>query len=449
MTDTIEPPDGYGRPADQERSRPGSLDPARRLRMLTGVDERLLAWVWHERSQYTALGAVVLGTSVIAAFSMWNFANEAIGEASLLALVPALIWMMFVLNLDRWLVAPRPNTKRRVSPLLARLLIALVLGAVVAEPLVLRVFQTAVEERIREERHADVDRLRGELVRCNPDPSQPAADRDAAECGDRSLSFGATPAADSAALATLRKDAGELRTRVNRESDKLEKLNIEVRAECAGLIRNAATGLLQRTSECLRLRATTADYIATHHTAENEERLAALDERITRDGGRLTSSRSMYLAARDKAISQRVAQEQAKQRGIGFLERMSALEELTGKNTTLLVGVWMVRLLFVLIDVLPVLVKFMSGENSYDRLLTARSNSSVKIHEALVRTAEYKAMTESEIKREEYEQNVRKRKAEVDADRREHVAAMSIRVSQAVNTLEDELRRTAPARTGR
>lgn len=79
---------------------------ARRLRTLTGVDEKLLARVGYERSKYTALGGVVLGTSVIAAFSMWNFATEAMGRASFLALIPTAIWMLFILNLDRWLVTP-------------------------------------------------------------------------------------------------------------------------------------------------------------------------------------------------------------------------------------------------------------------------------------------------------------------------------------------------------
>ncbi|WP_244204482.1 DUF4407 domain-containing protein, partial [Streptomyces africanus] len=86
---------------------------ARRLRALTGVDEELLARVRYERSKYTALGGVVLGTSVIAAFSMWNFATEALGGVSFVALVPTVIWMLFVLNLDRWLVTPQPNARRR------------------------------------------------------------------------------------------------------------------------------------------------------------------------------------------------------------------------------------------------------------------------------------------------------------------------------------------------
>ncbi|MFD7664207.1 DUF4407 domain-containing protein [Streptomyces sp. NPDC059788] len=440
MTDFFKPPDGIGRTGSQRLHE--RLSPARRLRSLTGVDEDLLAWVWHERSKYTALGGVVLGTSVVAAFSMWNFANEAIGENTFLALLPAALWMLFVLNLDRWLIAPQPNLKRRAAPLLLRLLIAFFLGIVVAEPLVLRVFQTAVEEHVRDQRHAEVDRLRSNLLRCNTDPSQPARVRPTG-CASHLLSFGASPASGYDALSTLRKDAASLQQRVDRDSNRLELLDAQVRDECRRLIRDMRTGLLQRTSECLRLREKATDYRRTHHTAANERRLAEMNERIKDDGSRLTGSRDAFLKARDKEIARRVAQERAKQRGIGVLERMQALEELAGKNATLLTGVWVVRLLFVLVDVLPVLAKLLGSENSYDRLLSARSNSAVLVHEEAVRTAERQAMADAEIVREECEDRVRRRKAEIDADRREHVAAMHIRVSQAVNTLEDEMRRTS------
>ncbi|CAM5260637.1 hypothetical protein SALBM135S_02584 [Streptomyces alboniger] len=96
--------------------RPFGFDAARGLRTLTGVDEELLAKVRYERSKYTALGGVVLGTSVIAAFSMWNFATEALGRVSVVALLPTAIWMLFVLNLDRWLITPQPNARRRAGP---------------------------------------------------------------------------------------------------------------------------------------------------------------------------------------------------------------------------------------------------------------------------------------------------------------------------------------------
>ncbi|KMS69223.1 hypothetical protein ACM01_35980 [Streptomyces viridochromogenes] len=434
---------GDGSSARTPRRRRVDSDPARRLRTLTGVDEELLAKVRYERSKYTALGGVVLGTSVIAAFSMWNFATEALGRVSLMALVPTVIWMLFVLNLDRWLVTPQPNARRRVGPLLTRLLIALLLGTVIAEPLVLRIFQTAIEEHVADERTDAVDQLRTNLVRCNPVPSTTRTVTP--EGCDRTyvLSFRATPGERVEELAALRSDAAALQTRVDRDSARLEDIDSEVRDECRRLVRIAATGLYQRTSECLRLRDKARDYRTTHRTGENEKRLAGMNTRISEIEAELTSSRSEFLEARADGIEQRLDAERAKQKEIGVLERIRALDELASGNPVLFVGIWLVRLLFILLDVLPVLVKYLSGETAYDRMLTSESNSAVKIHSEEVRIAERRALAKLEIAQDAIEQEVRRHRAESEAAFREHTAAMNIRVRQAVNALEDEIRRSS------
>ncbi|MEU2420044.1 DUF4407 domain-containing protein [Streptomyces sp. NPDC007851] len=441
-TNHLRAPDRAARPADQGRRAPGS-DAGRRLRALTGVDEELLGRVRYERSKYTALGGVVLGTSVIAAFSMWNFATEALGGFSLAAVVPTVIWMLFVLNLDRWLVTPAPNARRRAGPLLTRLLIALLLGVVIAEPLVLRIFQTAVVERVADERSGTIDALRTNLVRCNPVPSTMRADTPAGCDRTYVLSFGATPGERGEELTALRSDAAALQKRVDRDTSRLESIDSAVRDECRQLIRIAATGLYQRTSECQRLRAKAQDYRTTHRTGANETRLAGMNSRISEIETELASSRGAFLKARADGIERRLTEERAKQKEIGVLERIRALDELSGGNPVLFVGVWLVRLLFVLLDVLPVLVKYLSGETAYDRMLTNESNSAVKIHGEEVRLAERRALANLEIAQDAVEQEVRRHRAESEAAFREHTAAMNIRVRQAVNALEDEIRRSS------
>ncbi|WP_330174568.1 DUF4407 domain-containing protein [Streptomyces sp. NBC_01498] len=433
---------GDGAPARTAR-RSFDLDPARRLRTLTGVDEELLARVRYERSKYTALGGVVLGTSVIAAFSMWNFAGEVLGRVSVVALVPTVIWMLFVLNLDRWLVTPQPNARRRVGPLLTRLLIALMLGTVIAEPLVLRIFQTAIEERVAGERTDDIDQLRTDLVRCNPMPS---TTRTAAPegCGRTYvLSFGKSPGEQAEELVAVRADATELRKRVDRDTTRLEALDSEVRDECRRMIRMAATGLLQRTSECLRLREKAQEYRAIHDTDENEKRLARMDSRISKIEAEQTVSRGDFLRTRADGIEQRLDEERVKHQEIGVLERMLALDRLATGNPVLFVGIWLVRLLFVLLDILPVLVKYLSGESAYDRMLTSASNSAVKIHDEEIRITERRVLAELELAQDAVDQDVRRHRAESEAELREHKAEMNIRVRQAVNALEDEIRRTS------
>jgi hypothetical protein len=434
LTDTRYLLKGFGKPTEPSRSH--GLDLGRRLRGLTGVDEDLLEIVWHERSRHTALGAVMLGTSAIAAFSMWNFVNEAMGRVSWTTLLPALLWGVFVLHLDRWLVAPQPLLRRRAAPVVMRILVALLIGAVVAEPLVLRIFQTSIVEQVKSQRYDTLRTLSSDLVRCNPAPGKVVAN-----CQNLTLSIDAASPVQQSELAELRKDTTTLQQQVSQEQSQLDSINSQVRNECAKQIPIAGTGRWERSSECLRLRQVATTYSIEHNTQQDVTRLNTMNARISSLEGSITTSQSGFLTTRTALINKEVAQKQSTQGDIGLLDRMRTLDELAGKNIVLFVGVWLIRMLFIVIDVLPVLVKFFSGETTYDRLLTERSSSAVMIYGELLRTDERKAMARLEIERADAEQQMRERKAEFDAARREHVAAMNIRVSQAVNKLEAELAR--------
>lgn len=414
------------------------------LRLLTGVDEELLAKVGNERSKFTSLGGIVLGTAVVAAFSMWNFASEALGRVSVFAVLPTVIWFLFILNLDRWLVTPVPNARRRIGPVVLRLMVALMLGVVVAEPLVLRIFATAIEEHIAEQRSDALDTLRADLEVCTTETAG-AGGALPPTCPGRKyvVTFGTTSAAQSAQLKTLRSDAAALQGRVNRDNGDLAALNAQVRGECRQLIRDAATGLLERTSECQRLRAQARDFRATHAIGAEESRLAGMNSRVATLENQVTASRGSYEKTRRAAIDQRLAKERAQQKPPGVMERMQALDDLASGKPVLFVGTWLVRALFVFLDILPVLAKFLAGESTYERILTTESNGAVTTHTKRVRLAELRASADIEIAQHAINEEIERSRFELESARREFVARADIRRRQAINALEEELRRTS------
>ena len=145
----------------------GGLRLGRWIRVLAGVDERLLDRVPQERARYTGLGGVVLGTATIAAFSMWFAVSQLLGFSHPLIVVPVLVWFLFILNFDRWLVSGALGSgwRRRVPTLLMRIAMAFLFGVIIAEPIVLRVFQTAIEQHIRDGREHAVRELANRLER--------------------------------------------------------------------------------------------------------------------------------------------------------------------------------------------------------------------------------------------------------------------------------------------
>jgi hypothetical protein len=117
---------------------------------LSGARADLLEWVPEERPRYLRVGAMLLNSSILALLSM-VVALTAIGISIWLAVPAAAFWGVVVLNLDRLLVAglhfPRP--RKRVLAAVSRLIISVVAGGVVAMPLQLWVFRSAIDRRMR------------------------------------------------------------------------------------------------------------------------------------------------------------------------------------------------------------------------------------------------------------------------------------------------------------
>src|SRR6266498_313632 len=268
----------------------------RRLRVLAGVNEKLLAWVPAEQARYTGLGGVVLGTATIAGLSMWIALGEVLGGTYLLAAVPVLIWVLFVLNLDRWIVSSATGTmwRRRAVLLLPRLLVAFVLGIIIAEPIVLRVFQTAIEQQVRDVREQQVADLRSMMVSCNPVP-EPATSRP--ECAGYVVSLAATPAALTRELAGRERDAATLERTVKADTAQHAQLEAKAQQECAGVAGDGLSGRAGVGNRCRRDRADADDFAAAHRISANSARLAELTGSVTELRTRLGDADGAYQRA--------------------------------------------------------------------------------------------------------------------------------------------------------
>jgi hypothetical protein len=341
----------------------------RRLRVLAGVDERVLDQVPSERARYTALGGVVLGTATIAAFSMWAALGQVLGHASAWTLLPVAVWGLFVANLDRWLVSS--STSGAKAWVLPRVLVALVFGVLIAEPLVLRAYASAVEERVAADRQRALVAYESDLRACNPAPGQ--AVPPGLDCAEKRLTVTA-PTADAASRtrAGLAAERDELRAQAERDEGRVAQLNDLARRECNG---SRGTGLSGRSGvgpNCERLRAEADRLAAQAGLAATRARLRALDaaiQRLDTEAGRAAGSHEQAVSA---AIVAKVAERRATQGSIGLLERFGALDALTAEHRALWWSRWLLTLFFVVVDCLPVIVKLLGARTSYERLVAAK-----------------------------------------------------------------------------
>lgn len=427
-------------------SRPRRVGAAvgRLLRAIVGVDEEVIGRVPSERPRYAALGGVVLGTATIAAFSMTFALSQVVGGSVWWLLVPAVIWGGFVLNLDRWLVATAAGSAwhRRFAIYLPRLLIAFVFGVIIAEPLVLRIFETAIVKHVTDERAADLRELRGSYERCNPEPTADGVPPAGPDCAPFLLSFERTPQSDAAELVRQQAEAQRLEGLIATEQQELARLRDLAVQECNGVGVPGTTGVPGVGRECRDRRADADNYAATNSIEANREALDVVRDRLAALQLLVGDASQVFQDTKTGLIDEKVAEAEAAQGAIGLLERFDALGELTDENAFLLAALWAIRIFFILIDCLPVLVKFFAGVTPYDRLIDQRLSTAEKLHGAELTTRQLEQLTDLESAQHETRSRGQLRREQTDLHARRARATWQAQ-------LKDEIDRLTDARLGR
>lgn len=116
---------------------------------LSGARDQILTLCPTERIKFESLGYAILITSGLATVSMWFALSSALGVNGVVAIVPALAWGLVIMGVDRWLVTSMPiHGRRKFMIAIPRLLLAFLLGALISTPLVLRIFQSEINAQI-------------------------------------------------------------------------------------------------------------------------------------------------------------------------------------------------------------------------------------------------------------------------------------------------------------
>ena len=123
---------------------------------LSGAHLQTLDLVPTERTRFESLGWAMLITSGMAVFSMWFALASAMGINGILAIPVAIFWGLVILGIDRWLVNSIPiDASRKWAMAAPRVLLAILLGALISTPLVLRVFQSEINAQIAQTQTAN------------------------------------------------------------------------------------------------------------------------------------------------------------------------------------------------------------------------------------------------------------------------------------------------------
>jgi Domain of unknown function (DUF4407) len=422
---------------------PGSYRPVqsdqgvgRWFRACAGVKEDVMDWSPAERAKYTGLGIIVLNTGCLAAFAMFTALGKIVA-APAFALVPlALIWGWIIFSVDRWLIASTHGIRglRRLLIFLPRLVLAILLAFTIAEPLTLRIFQNTLDSTAQTTRTEKLDQYQSELQACNPVSGQWVA---SAACAGNYLTVPNPPYAIQQKLATARQQQTQLESVVGTEETQEQKLTSIAQGECAGTAGTNMTGTAGDGPRCKADWAAASAYATQSGLVTKQAQLAKLQTSIESMIQQAGSAQQTYATQLHAAITAAVTarrDDQSKQ--IGIIEEWNALELLSSQSSFVFFGHWLLVLVMMALDCLPVLAKLMSESSTYDEMISEERASDERIHATDLRFREETTTVEKEVgiylaemhkrdSRRELDQQERVRNAQGDTDGLDDVRALA------------------------
>ncbi|MHC9044744.1 DUF4407 domain-containing protein [Microbacterium saperdae] len=362
---------------------PGSR--ARTLAILGGAEGEILDRVPGETPRFVQMFFVLAGTALVSAISMLFALTTGVQAAVWLAVPLAVVWALIIFNLDRFLTSTMSSTRnvwRLIGLAIPRVIMAAIIGFVVAEPLVLQIF------------HNDIAR---EVASTNITQSQ--SDQEALESGPEKIALDAatarvaelenqaatgivagtdsSSATESAAQATV-DDVTAKMTAQQEVIDQARTLyQCELTGEGAGTVpgctgvngegasSDAAKAQLaeaQQTYDALAAQLRTAnEELAAAGTAAKENTTSSESQNREQAQAQLPAARTTY----DQALAAYNARADAVAQGnagaIGLLSQISGLNRLSEKEPTILWAHILIAALFFMIELLPVLVKVLTS----------------------------------------------------------------------------------------
>jgi hypothetical protein len=393
--------------------------PGRWFRACAGIKEDVMDWTPSERAKYTGLGIIVLNTGCLAAFAMFTAPGKIVPAPALALLPIALIWGWMIFSVDRWLITSTHGIHgaSRVFIFIPRLVLAILLAFTIAEPLTLRIFQNTLDAAVATSRTAQLDTYESQLQACNPVSGQWVT---APACNGYHLTVADSPYATQAKLTAARQEQTQLESVVSAEEGQEQTLTSIAQGECAGTSGADMTGQAGEGPRCQADWAAANTYARQSGLAAKQTQLSSLQTSIAGMIQQSGGAQQTYAAKLHTAITAAVAEKRKDQGSqIGIIDEWAALEQLSSQSAFVFFGHWLLVLVMMALDCLPVLAKLMSGSSTYDGLLAGQRASDERVYEVDLKFREETSTVDKEVGI--YLSEMRKRDQKRGLDREERV----------------------------
>jgi len=341
------------------------------LLIVSGTRTDVIAQCESERIKFESLGWAILITSGLATVSMWFALYSALGVNPIAATPLALLWGLVIMGIDRWLITSLPIAgRRRFSMAFPRLLLAILLGTLISTPLVLRIFQSEIDAQISLiKANAASQFLQSEQH--NQVGAQVTYWRNDVANLEKVIDSGGVAAINPADDPTVKSLEAQATTVYQQEQTYYKQWQCQL---YGGPGCPAGAGTLYKASHASWENAKTQLAQIDSQIQQREQTLSASDAASVQN--RLTQAKNALPGAQQQ-LNVAVARQNALQAGFdatnenenGLLIRLQALSQLSGKSFTVTAARFLLFLLFLVIECLPITVKLLQQPGNYEKIL--------------------------------------------------------------------------------
>lgn len=293
--------------------------------LCSGANREILSRCPSETSKYVGIGATIFFTGIFAALA-GGYALYTVFDNYVAAAFFGLLWGLMIFNLDRYIVSSmRKNgsSRKEFLQVVPRLVLALVISIVIAQPLELKIFEKEVNSEITSMVQEDMA-LKELIVK------------------DR---FTASRDRLNAELNALKREIEEK----SLQRDELRRIAREEADGTGGTGKRNPGPIYQiKKADADRVDRELNQLMATNQPVilQKEADLKELNDREDEDLRELEESQLTGLAS-----------------------RMEALDRLTSKSSAINIAHWFIMLLFLVVETSPIFVKLVSQRGPYDYIV--------------------------------------------------------------------------------
>ncbi|QTA82310.1 DUF4407 [Desulfonema limicola] len=376
------------------------------------------------KGKYIALGWLVLTPAVLALWSGSYFFSTIFKNNISLSIFFGLIWALIILNIDRYLIITFEKGSSVFRDIfsfsvISRLIIAVFIAYVIAHPIVLRLFSNNIDEYIysqNEVKKEDIRNYYNKKIEIVENQVQ-SLNREINEKANAVKGVNTLP--ENHEISNLRKDIAVSAKEISNLRIELNKSHEDLSDEISGKSSRTGKkgyGQVARTVE-LKIASLNSQIAKAEELHENlEQQLKNTIEKekannkLAKDAYEFEKTELAALEARNLAIIKDKQSEILRIRALAdnkisgfdekasndFLARSNALEELSRENYNVKKWSYLLTIIFILLDVLPILWKVIPRKDAYDLKL-----ETYRISAENFETVERKAIDKMKIVREQ------------------------------------------------